>query len=212
MEIGKLDIHGQDSDDWFERFELYCLTNDKITDTNKVAYLLTQAGGETYSLVKDLAFPTAPKDLSYDEIKCLLLDHLKPRRFTLKERAIFNTLVRKQGQDVKEFIRTLQKQASKCGFEENLEDQLRDRLLAGINDTNLQKRMLLEDSLTFSRAREICETAASIQSALDDSQSVLLARSNRNITKGRPHGKIPAGNRRHPSPAVANKSQTDPST
>ena len=176
MEIGKLNIHGADVEDWFERFELYCVTNTKIKENNKIAFFFTQAGEDTYSLAKDLAFPKKPKDLTYDEAKSLLVNHLKPRNFTIKERATFNTLLRKPEQNIKDFIRTLQKQASKCNFGDNLEDQLRDRLLAGINDAELQKKMLLDSALTFSKAKEICETTLSVQNAINENSSVLLMR------------------------------------
>ena len=109
-------MHGSEVEDWFQRFELYCITNAKMNDTNKIAFFLTQAGDDTYSLVKDLAFPKKPKDLSYMEAKTLVVNHLKPRNFTIKERATFNTLVRKPEQNIKDFIRMLQKQASKCNF------------------------------------------------------------------------------------------------
>ena len=141
-----------------------------------MAYFLTQAGADAYSLIKNLAFPKTPKELEYSEIKSLMIDHLKPRTFTLKERATFNSLVRKQGQDIKDFIRLLQRQAAKCEFGNNLQDQLRDRLLAGINDTQLQKKLLLEDSLTFNRAKEICETASSVPIALEDNQPILFSK------------------------------------
>jgi len=176
MDIGKLNIHCAEVEDWFDRFELYCVTNTKIKDNNKIAFFLTQAGEDTYSLVKDLAYPQKPKDLTYAEARSLILGHLKPRNFTIKERATFNTLVRKPDQNIKEFIRLLQKQAAKCNFGTGLEDQLRDRLLAGINDADLQKKMLLDDCLTFAKAKEICETAVSVQNAINEAAPVLLTR------------------------------------
>ena len=112
MDLGKLNVHGNDVEDWLDRFELYCCTNDKIRSDNKTAFLLTVAGGEAYKLIKNLGFPKQPKELTFYEIKELLTDHLKPIRYETTERAKFHSMVRSEGQDIKDFILSLQTQAS----------------------------------------------------------------------------------------------------
>ena len=91
-------------DSWFERFHLYAITNSKINNNNKVAYLLTYLGKDAYNLLRDLAFPSKPSDLSVSKIQNTLLEHIKPKNYITQERAIFNSMIRKSEQPVKEFI------------------------------------------------------------------------------------------------------------
>ena len=48
----------------------------------------------------------------------------------------------------------LQQQASRCGFNDQLNNQLRDRIVAGINNQEVEKKLLVPD-LTIKIAQEI---------------------------------------------------------
>lgn len=163
---------------WFERFSLYVTTNDKITTTNKVAFLLTLMGKDAYNLLKDLAFPTLPKDLKVNDIEEYLVNHMRPRNYEVHERALFNSLIRRSNQPIKDFILSLQKQAMKCNFGSELTTHLRDRLVAGINDDNIKRKMLSDARLTFESAKGIAIAHTSIDSAVraeHDDKPVLAA-------------------------------------
>ena len=49
--------------------------------------------------------------------------------------------------------------AQDCNFETTLEQMLRDRLVCGINDDRVQRRLLAETDLTFERAFKIAVAA-----------------------------------------------------
>ena len=82
-------------ENWCERFDLLVLTNDRINDNNKVAFLLTYIGKTSYALLKELAYPHAPNTFTVANIRQYIVDHVKPRHYETHERAIFNSLVRK---------------------------------------------------------------------------------------------------------------------
>ena len=65
-------------EDWFDRLDLLMATDKKYTSANATAHLLTFAGAEAYSLVKQLAFPRKPKDLTIEEIKKMVVRHVVP--------------------------------------------------------------------------------------------------------------------------------------
>lgn len=174
-----LDLSNSSSlDNWFERFALYSMTNDKITSCNEVAFLLTLIGKEAYDLVKELSFPTAPKDLKVEEIQKCLTGHLKPMNYEVHERAVFNSLIRKSDQSVRDFIADLQRQAMKCNFGAELNEHLRDRLVAGINNDQIKRKFLTESALTFSSAKDIALAYTSLDSAMksDSSTSVFYSK------------------------------------
>ncbi len=56
-----------------------------------------------------------------------------------------------------EFVSELRSLAEFCNFGANLEEMLPDRLVCGIQNTHIQKRLLGEKTLTFSRALELSQ-------------------------------------------------------
>ena len=60
---------------------------------------------------------------------------------------------------MREYVSALQKLTEHCDFQDHLEDTLRDRLVCGLRDVTLQKRLLTKEDLTFARAVEMAETA-----------------------------------------------------
>ena len=71
--------------------------------------------------------------------------------------------MRKAGESVATFVSELRCLSEFCNFGETLEDMIRDRLVCGINDDAIQKRMLAEPTLSYKKAVELAlsmETAA----------------------------------------------------
>ena len=71
--------------------------------------------------------------------------------------------MRKPGESVATFVSELRSLAEFCNFGGALEDMLRDRIVCGINDTAIQRRLLAEAKLSFAKAIELAqgmETAA----------------------------------------------------
>ena len=143
---------------WHERFDCYTNTNEKITATNKLSWYLTLIGKDAYNLLKDLVFPDSLSSSKIDDLKSKLSSHLRPTSFELTERARFHNLVRRSDETCRNFLLRLQRQAAKCSFGADLKTQMRDRIVAGIQDKDLQKRLLRETALTYDTAREILET------------------------------------------------------
>ena len=53
----------------------------------------------------------------------------------------------------------LRRLSEHCAFDVSLDDMLRDRLVCGVCDTGVQRRLLAEPNLTFKKAFEICQSA-----------------------------------------------------
>lgn len=56
-----------------------------------------------------------------------------------------------------ESILTLQLQAPKCNFEGHLSIQLRDRLIDGVNHSEVHMKLLLKQDLALFKGPTICE-------------------------------------------------------
>lgn len=145
----------QNIDRWFQRFNLWCLTEDKVTALNKTAFYLTMISKGAYSLIVDLMYPTDITSKNPDELHQVLQAHLKPKNYFLVERAKFHQMTRSEGESFSKFILRIQQQGARCDFGNQLSDQLRDRLVAGLNHKQEQRKLLAEANLTFERAKEM---------------------------------------------------------
>ena len=147
-------IHGPTtSSDWTNILRLMIL-NENVT--KRRAILLSACGTETYSLIKKLVAPALQKEKTYKQITDIVKDYHEPKPSAIVERYRFHTRVRKSDESVAEFVAALRGIARNCEFTD-LEDQLRDRLVVGINIEAVQRRLLAEPKLTFKSAYEISQ-------------------------------------------------------
>ena len=58
-----------------------------------------------------------------------------------------------------QFVTELKRLSEYCSFGETLDDMLRDRLVCGVRDSRLQRRLLTEKDLTFAKAFELAKLA-----------------------------------------------------
>lgn len=161
----------QSWDLYAERLEIYFAANDldeiplaedgsnanavKRRADKRKAILLSVIGQETYSLLRNLVSPAKPTDKSYNDLVSALKKHYEPTCSVTVERYKFHTRTRKSNESVPEYVSELKKLAEKCNFNETLNDMLKDRLVAGINDEKIQKRLLVESDLTYEKAYSI---------------------------------------------------------
>ena len=167
-----IDASARDVQDYIERFEIWCLTQETLWEERKVAFFLNSIGKDAYSLLKNLVYPDTPISLPLDKLRKALLQHVQPVTFEAAERSKFHMLVRNSDQQFRGFILQLQTQAAKCNFGDQLDTQLRDRLIAGINDSNLQRQLLLLEKPTFQSVRTVCEQYQDVANAMSDYKSV----------------------------------------
>ena len=168
LEILNVNSNYRAIEDYFERFDIWCLTHDTKSDKMKVAHFLNSIGQEAYALVKDLLFPESPINVSFEIIQKTLLQHVRPIIFEAAERSKYHCLTRGTNEPIRDFILKLQTQAAKCSFGDQLEIQLRDRLVAGINNPVLHRQLLLAEKPTFQSCRSICEHFQDVSMAVND--------------------------------------------
>ena len=159
--IGRTEEFDSASDDWtsyLERFEHYLKANKVSNDARRDA-LLACIGKQTYALLRALIAPAKPGEKSYKELVASLTAHLAPKPLLIAERYRFHKRDQKEGETIREYVACLQKMTELCEFGASLTDTLRDRLVTGMRNETIQRRLLSEANLTFARAVEIAETA-----------------------------------------------------
>ena len=146
------------AEDWIsyvERLDQYFLANDVTEDTKKRAIFLSVVGDKTYKLIRDLVAPAKPTDKSFQALVDILTSHLEPAPSVIVERFKFNSRFRREGETAAQFLAELRNLARYCDYGGSLDDMLRDRLVCGINDGRMQRRLLAEKDLTLKRTWEI---------------------------------------------------------
>ena len=121
------------------------------------AIFLSTVGASTYQLIKSLLAPSKPAERSFDELVKLLRDHHQPPPSDSVQRYMFNTRIRKQGETIALYVAELRRLAEHCNYGDSLNEMLRDRLVCGVNDNRLQRRLLAEANLTFKKPYEIVQ-------------------------------------------------------
>lgn len=167
--IGNVSPYDEQSDDfdvWTEVFELYCVANE-ITVEKKQSVFLTLIGINLYKILRALATPVKPKDLSFDRSVELLREHLKIMPSVTAERSKFRSCLQKENQTVGQFMLELQKLSENCQFGANLEEALRDQIVHGLYDQNLKKKLFREPDLNYQKTLSIIRAWESARISLD---------------------------------------------
>ena len=84
--------------------------------------------------------------------------HFKPAPSEIVERCKFHTRYRRPGESIATFVTELRRLSEFCNFGDTLEAMIRYRIVCGINDDAMQKRLLAESTLTYSRAVELAQS------------------------------------------------------
>ena len=159
--ISELDVETEQFTEWVERLEQWFLANLIDDADRKRALFLSLIGAKGYKLIRSLA-QNEPAKKSYDALKKLMLDHLQPKPNEIAQRYVFYKRDRRVGESVKDYVAELRKLSEHCEFGENLEENLRDKLVCGLNDEKIQQKLLAIRGLNLQRA---IDTAVAIEAA-----------------------------------------------
>ena len=119
--------------------------------------MLSVCGAATYKLIRSLVAPQKPTDKTYAELVAVLKTHYNPPPAIAVQRFKFNSRMRQPNENVVTYVSELRQLATKCNFGDNLDEMLRDRIVCGVNDARIQRRLLAETDLTFKKALEVAQ-------------------------------------------------------
>ena len=126
---------------YLERVQLFMRANS-VEDRKKVAVLLSVIGGKTYNLLRSLLAPAAPGDKSYEVIVIVLKEHFEPKPSVIAERFHFHRRMQAPGESVADYVAELKRLATRCEFGDHLEETLQDRLVCGMHNQGILKRLI----------------------------------------------------------------------
>ena len=169
--LGKIGEFQPSVEDWtqyVERLEFFFAANGITTAEKKRATFLAVVGPTTYKLLHSMLAPHKPGEVAFNEMVKVLSDHYSPKPSEIVSRFKFYNRSRKPGESVSTFISEVRDLAQFCNFGDSLDAMIRDRLVCGINDKQIQKRLLSEgDKLTLAKAMMFTQA---IETATKDAQ------------------------------------------
>ena len=142
--LGRVDEFDSSKDVWPEYVERlgHFFDANGITDGDKEqAVLLTVVGAVTYKMLRNLVSPNKPGEKTYEELVEALSKHFNPIPSVIVEHFKFHSWVRKAGKSIATYVAELRSLSEYCEFGTMLEDMLRDRLVCGVNDCNIQRTL-----------------------------------------------------------------------
>ncbi|XP_065891685.1 uncharacterized protein [Dysidea avara] len=158
MGIGTFSGEPSEWEDYVDRLENYFIAHDVKEAEKKREILLSESGVAAYKLIRSLVAPTKPNEVDYKDLLAKVKAHFAPTPSTIVQRYKFNTRVRQQGETVAADVAELRALSTRA-YSDMLEDLLRDRLVCGIGDIRLQRRLLAEPNLTFAKAVQIAQAS-----------------------------------------------------
>ena len=172
--VGKLDEYNE-TDGWrhyIGRVNHFFEANE-ITDPGKIrSIFMVCVGAKTYKLVRSLVAPEDPKDKSYEDLAKLFQDYFMPKPSAIVQRFKFNTRSQQPGETIAMFLAEVRHLSEHCEFRITLDEMLCDRLLCGVRDIRIQRRLLAEPKLTLKRALDL---ALAIEAADKDVSEIRKA-------------------------------------
>ena len=164
--IGEFDPNREEWTQYVERLDYFFQANGIAEADQKRAVFLTVIGPTAFRLLRSLITPDKPGERDYEALVEAVKEHHSPIPSEIVQRFKFNSRFRQQGESVSTFVSELRSLAEFCNFKATLDDMLRDRLVCGINDDNIQRRLLSETKLTShgsgSSAGDSCQKCSSL--------------------------------------------------
>ena len=108
----------------------------------------------------------APEDIE------VLTEHYKPTPSEIVQRFISHSMFKKPSESAATSVIQLRALSEYCNFGSTLEDMLQDRLVCGINNDVLQRKLLSESKLKYEKAVEL---ATSHETAAKDAKQLPVA-------------------------------------
>jgi len=169
--LGEFNSAEEDWETYTERLQFYFAANDVKHPEKQRAILLSACGATTYRLIRSLTAPEKPSDLSFQQLVKLVTDHYNPKLSQPVQRFKFHSRIRKPEESVAAFVAELKKISEHCGFQGAvLNDMLRDRLICGIADAKMQRRLLAEPNIDFEKALTLVQAMEAAERNTQDLQ------------------------------------------
>lgn len=125
-------------------------------DKLKVALLLNQIGNQALDIYNTFQYVEGESKDNYTDVISKFDAYCQPRKNVVYERFKFFSRSQEEGEPVDKYVTDLRKQAALCEFEDQVDSLIRDRLVLGLRDKQIQERLLRELNLKLQKELHSC--------------------------------------------------------
>ena len=121
------------------------------------AIFLNAIGTEAFRIYKTLHHPAGMEQDELETVMATFEAYAKSYTNVIYERYLFNSRSQEPSETLEEYIRVLKDLASTCDYPITIRQELiRDRIVSGMRDNQLHKRLLREKKLTLPATMDMC--------------------------------------------------------
>lgn len=131
----------------------------KVTETRKAAVFLNCIGQPAQELYFNTLQPNHSDDMKLEEVILIFEKYFQPKTNEIINTFHFNQKFQEDGENFDNFYTELRKIALNCNFDTFMERMLRDKIIHGIKDRNVQQKLLGKKDLTLAQTVDICRTS-----------------------------------------------------
>ena len=148
---------------WKHKFEIFMAAteSDKKSDKIRVSMLLNLIGDRSNEIYETFTWLNDEHKLLYKHVTEKFDAYFAPRSNLTVSRYRFFTLHQVEGQSIDEFITEVKLRSKDCQFAEDTDisnNLIRDKIICGLKDKNLQEKLLRVEKLTLEDTVKHCRT------------------------------------------------------
>lgn len=160
--IDELNLSGNLAENWrifWQNFKIFAtaIELDGKSEPVKVAIFLNAIGAEGVEVFNSLNIDDADRS-KFQKVTEAFANFCKPKCNEVYESYVFHNRCQERGEPFDNFLIDIKKMVRRCGFE-NENRMLRDRIVLGTVDKQLQKKLLDTADLTMDKAIEYARSA-----------------------------------------------------
>ncbi|XP_055711433.1 uncharacterized protein K02A2.6-like [Phlebotomus papatasi] len=165
-----------------ERLEFWFETRGITDEGEKRAHLFAVAGQDILELAQALT-GGAVRSHSYTQIVSKISTHMDAQRNMRRERFHFFQREQREGETIKQFVMALHVLARYCKFHD-VEDMITDRMVCGVRDVSLRKKLLEHPALKFDEAMEIALASESADAGAKEMTKAIVSEVHKSCVAG----------------------------
>ena len=153
--IGEFKAEEKEWSLYVERMQHYFAANDITSMEKQWSIMLSVCGASTYKLMSSLFAPRKLRDVPFSELVKVVEQHRNPRPSVIVQPYKLNIRSQEGGESILDYVAALRKLAERCEHGSNLKEMLQYRLVCGVMNDRIQRRLLTETTLDSDKALNI---------------------------------------------------------
>ena len=155
---------------WRQVWDAYEEVTDLRNKTSRlrVATFITCIGKEALEVHNGLPFQNDEQKADINKVLELWANHCLGKTNIIYERYKFNNRSQEQPESIDNYVTALRALAETCDFGALKDNLIRDRIVCGVRDNGVRRKLLQESELTLSKCVDICRANEATTAQLKD--------------------------------------------